>query len=280
MKHKRPVRGNCWVITIIYSLHFNFEHYFFNNKGAGIISEPGEGRALGPEGSGGSACARPRVGASGIPGRTGEPRGAGRAPVPASGLQGRGHSTETGEARCLTVGRRVGELQARRSGAWQEADAGAAHPRTGERRPACPVSPPVGTWAGRLRAVPAAWLGLARHQEPGARPALPPTACAAPERLLTFFVSRFSHARPHAAKRSEISGGKHRCDALIWLAAERWLPATPTTLSGCHGLRGAGLSPGLGYSFGCARRVPIPCSPSGGVGCEGCWRIAPRHRQA
>lgn len=123
-------------------------------------------------------------------------------------------------------------------------------------------------------------LGLARHQEPGARPALPPTACAAPERLLTFFVSRFSHARPHAAKRSEISGGKHRCDALIWLAAERWLPATPTTLSGCHGLRGAGLSPGLGYSFGCARRVPIPCSPSGGVGCEGCWRIAPRHRQA
>lgn len=47
MKHKRPVRGNCWVITIIYSLHFNFERYFFNNKGAGIISEPGERRELG-----------------------------------------------------------------------------------------------------------------------------------------------------------------------------------------------------------------------------------------
>lgn len=51
MKHKRPVRGNCWVITIIYSLHFNFERYFFNNKGAGIISKPGEGRERGPPGA-------------------------------------------------------------------------------------------------------------------------------------------------------------------------------------------------------------------------------------
>lgn len=51
MKHKRPVRGNCWVITIIYSLHFNFERYFLNNKGAGIISKPGEGRELGPQGA-------------------------------------------------------------------------------------------------------------------------------------------------------------------------------------------------------------------------------------
>lgn len=51
MKHKRPIRGNCWVITIIYSLHFNFERYFFNNKGAGIISKPGEGRELGPPGA-------------------------------------------------------------------------------------------------------------------------------------------------------------------------------------------------------------------------------------
>lgn len=137
-----------------------------------------------------------------------------------------------------------------------------------------PAPCPLPRGRGPAACTPSPLLGLARRQEPGARPALPPTACAAPERLLTFFVSRFSHARPHAAKRSEISGGKQRCDALIWLAAERWLPATPTTLSGCHGLRGAGLSPGLGYSFGCARRVPIPCSPSGGVGCEGCWRIA------
>lgn len=47
MEYKRPVRGNCWVITIICCLHFNFEYYFFNNKGAGIVSEPGERRELG-----------------------------------------------------------------------------------------------------------------------------------------------------------------------------------------------------------------------------------------
>lgn len=44
MAHKRPVRGKRWVITIIYSPHFNFEHYFFNNEGAGVISERGEER--------------------------------------------------------------------------------------------------------------------------------------------------------------------------------------------------------------------------------------------
>lgn len=47
MEYKRPVRRNCWVITIICCLHFNFEYYFFNNKGAGIVSEPGERRELG-----------------------------------------------------------------------------------------------------------------------------------------------------------------------------------------------------------------------------------------
>lgn len=139
---------------------------------------------------------------------------------------------------------------------------------------ALPARCPLPRGRGPAACASSPLLGLARRREPGARPALPPTACAAPERLLTFFVSRFSHACPHAANRSEISGGKHRCGALIWLAAERWLPATPTTLSGCHGLRGAGLSPGLGYSFGCARSVPIP-APERGSGCKGCWRIAP-----
>lgn len=47
MEYKKPVRRNCWVITIICCLHFNFEYYFFNNKGAGIVSEPGERRELG-----------------------------------------------------------------------------------------------------------------------------------------------------------------------------------------------------------------------------------------
>lgn len=56
MEYKRPVRRNCWVITIICCLHFNFEYYFFNNKGAGIVSEPGERRELGLP-----AVAAPRV---------------------------------------------------------------------------------------------------------------------------------------------------------------------------------------------------------------------------
>lgn len=56
MEYKRPVRRNCWVITIICCLHFNFEYYFFNNKRAGIVSEPGERRELGLP-----AVAAPRV---------------------------------------------------------------------------------------------------------------------------------------------------------------------------------------------------------------------------
>lgn len=179
MKHKRPVRGNCWVITIIYSLHFNFEHYFFNNKGAGIISEPGEERALGHEGSGGSACARPRDGASRVPGRTGEPRGAGRAPVPAGGLEGRGRSAARGEARCLTVGIRVGEVQARgcrRCGARQEADAGCCVPEDGRASPCLPAVPSRGD-VGRPRARRPrclAWRGV--RSPVLARLCLPPPA--------------------------------------------------------------------------------------------------------
>lgn len=53
---------------------------------------------------------------------------------------------------------------------------------------------------GRLRGcglvprAPSPLLSVVQCQEPGARPALPPTGSAALEKLLTFLVPRFSHA--------------------------------------------------------------------------------------
>lgn len=99
-KHKRPVRGNCWVITIIYSLHFNFESYFFNDKGAGIISEPGEGRELGPPGAAaarGLAALRWRLEFPRPDRRAWHLSGSREASRPPSGrLKGWGHSAKGG----------------------------------------------------------------------------------------------------------------------------------------------------------------------------------------
>lgn len=59
---------------------------------------------------------------------------------------------------------------------------------------------------GLAARVPSPLLSLARHQEPGIRPALPPTGSAALEKLLTFLVPRFSHALQTAPRSAGESG--------------------------------------------------------------------------